>query len=301
MSAPVLSVISAVYDKVGYLPALLANLRAQADVGGDVEFVFADDASTDGSADWLDAEAQRDPRIRLIRNTENVGPAIRFNQAAAAARGAWLLPVDADDRLSGNAAAMFLDIAGERNADLVFARSKRGAEPQDIPVNPSVAISDDPLLLAATRKIVRMGYLVRAQTWRQAGGADERVFIQDQSLPLRLGAAAGRAAFVDHVAYWLSAQESTNLSTNTAQQHHDRFLSMAHMLDHEIGDAERRAIERQMISAWWKMIRDSGGGCRAAGLAYIANRVAKRGLSSRQMTRARAAFAALQNVRRPES
>lgn len=300
MTQPVLSVISAVYDKIRYLPALLHNLRSQSDIGGDAEFIFADDASTDGSAEWLEAEAARDPRIRVIRNTRNVGPAIRFNEAAATARGQWLLPVDADDRLSDNAAAVFLSVALEWEVDLVFARNARGAEPQDIPPNPTVTVSDDPLLFVATRKIVRMGYLARQESWRESGGADERIFIQDQSLPLRLGAAASRVAFVDHVAYWLSAQESTNLSVNTAQQHHDRFLSMAHMLERDLPGPVRPVIERQMISAWWKMHRDTGGGYQDALPAYLANRLLGRGLSSQQMVRAKTAFAALPNVRRPD-
>ncbi len=299
MSAPAISVISAVYNKARYLPILLDSLRGQ--VGADeMEFVFADDASTDGSADWLEAEAARDPRIRLLRHDRNLGPAIRFNRAAEAARGAWLLPVDADDRLSANAAAVFLAMAQAHEADLVFARSQRGGEPQSLPADPEITVSDDPLLFAATRKIVRMGYLARASVWRAAGGADERVFIQDQSLPLRLGAAARRAAFVEHVAYWLSPQDGTNLSTNTAQQHHDRFLSMAFMLDRDLPDAARRAIERQMVSAWWKMQRDAGAGRLDALGAYLGNRLLGRGLSPAQVARARAAFCALPNIRRPE-
>jgi glycosyltransferase involved in cell wall biosynthesis len=111
MSEPMLSVISAVYNKARYLPALLQNLREQTGMAGAVEYVFADDVSTDGSADLLEAEAARDPRIRVIRNAENAGPSIRFNQAAEAARGSWLLPVDPDDRLSRNAAAVFLKVA----------------------------------------------------------------------------------------------------------------------------------------------------------------------------------------------
>jgi len=301
MTAPVLSVITAVYDKARYLPALLQNLREQADFGGNVEFVFADDSSTDGSADWLEAEAARDSRIRVIRNTGNLGPAIRFNQAAAMALGEWLLPVDADDRLSGNAASVFLWVARDRDADLVFARSVRGAEPEDIPVEPTVTVSDTPLLAIATRKIVRMGYLARAETWREAGGADERVFIQDQSLPLRLGAIAQRAAFIEHVAYWLSVQDGNSLSINTVQQHHDRFLTMAHMLDRDLAVSERRVIEAQMISAWWKLHRDIGGGYGGALPAYLLNRITGRALSPGQREQARMTFAALPNVRRPEA
>ncbi len=296
MSAPVLSILSAVYNKRAYLPALLDNLRAQ---GVDAEFVFADDASADGSGDWLQSEAARDGRVRAIRNDVNAGPAVRLNQAAAAARGVWLLPVDADDLLSANAAATFLRVAAEQDADLVFARSERGAAPRDLPDSPDLTVSDDPLLLAARRKIVRMGYLARASVWRDAGGADERLFVQDQSLPLRLGAAARRAVYLEHTAYWLSVQEEGSLSRNTLQQHHDRYLTMTHMLARDLPTDARKAIEAQRVSAWWKMHREAGGGRFDALPAYMANRAMGRGLSPAQVARAEAAFAALPGIRRP--
>jgi len=169
-----------------------------------------------------------------------------------------------------------------------------------LPADLRMTISEQPLLFTATRKIVRMGYLVRAQIWRAAGGADEQVFIQDQSLPLRLAAAARRAVYLEHTAYWLSAREEASLSKNTMQQHHDRFVSMAHMLDRDLAPLTRHAIERQMVSAWWKIHRDAGGGRFDALPAYLSNRVLGRGLSDRQLARARVAFAALPGVRRPE-
>ena len=143
-----------------------------------------------------------------------------------------------------------------------------------------------------------MGYLVRATIWREAGGADEGIFIQDQSLPLRLGAVARRAAYIEHTAYWLSARDDASLSKNTAQQHHDRFILMSRMLDLDLPDATRDAIERQRVSAWWKMHRYGTNGRADALLAYLGNRGFRQGLSPRQLARAEADFAALEGVRR---
>lgn len=295
-----LSYISAVYNKAQYLPQLLQNLRDQTGIAEDVEFVFADDASTDASVTILDDAAKSDPRIRVLHNQENRGPAIRFNQAAQAAQGEWLLPVDPDDRLSPNAAASFLRVAADTGADLVFARNKRGKEPQPLPNDLQISVSDTPLLMAATRKIVRMGYLARTETWHAARGADEKVFIQDQSLPLRLGHEARIAAYIDDVAYWLSTADSQNLSQNKMQQHHDRYATMAHMLARpDIPDDARRAIEGQMISACVKARRSGAKGFSFAWPAYLLNRALGRSMSPAQQTRARMAFDALPNIRRP--
>ena len=60
----------------------------------DLDVVVVDNASSDGTAAWLD-EIERHPRVRVLRNAENRGFAVACNQglAAAAARGAEVLVI----------------------------------------------------------------------------------------------------------------------------------------------------------------------------------------------------------------
>lgn len=76
---------------------------------GSVEIVVVDDASTDGTAEWL---ARRRPRVRCIRLGENGGFAAAANAGIAAARGRWVAVLNNDTAVAAkwiSAAARHFD------------------------------------------------------------------------------------------------------------------------------------------------------------------------------------------------
>ena len=100
---PLVSYLITVFNKEKELPETMECLRKQTGLeGAHIEFVFADDCSTDGSVEYLKAEALRDLRIKVIENERNLGPSIRVNQAAQNASGSYFIPLDADDFLTLN-------------------------------------------------------------------------------------------------------------------------------------------------------------------------------------------------------
>ncbi|MCV6546629.1 MAG: glycosyltransferase [Cohaesibacter sp.] len=307
MSQPFLSFIAAVYNKADVLLDTLNCLRSQQDLAEqDVEFVFVDDGSSDGSLDLLALEAKTDERIKLISDGDNLGPSIRFNQAAKAARGQYLLAIDADDLLPVNAASFMLETAKKHQAQVVFGRSKRSLDCPLLPSSVPITLSDTPFDFAAKKKIVRMGILCERATWLAAGGANEAVFIQDQSLPLRLSAASKRIAYIEDYVYFLRPADDSNLSANIMQQHHDRFFALCAFLDDEkLSRDARTAIMQQIVSSLWKIERDGGKSWAffslfsAAHYHYLLNKLTGRGLRDAQLQQAAHMLRALPNIRRP--
>lgn len=83
------------YNGERYLRAQLDSVLAQE--GVHFEIVAVDDASQDGTLALLHAYAQRDPRIRVFANAENLGPSRSFERAMALGTGEFIAPCDQDD------------------------------------------------------------------------------------------------------------------------------------------------------------------------------------------------------------
>ncbi|MGX1309685.1 glycosyltransferase involved in cell wall biosynthesis [Amorphus suaedae] len=252
------SYLITVYNKAEALPAVWESLRTQAG-GHSREFVFVDDASTDGSLAILESFARADDRVRVIAAADNRGPAIRLNEAARAAGGRYLHPLDGDDLLPPNATAWMLARLADTGAPLLYGR-RRKETPKRISDEAHVMVVDETLIQAASRPIVHIALMVERALYLRAGGCDEAVFIQDQSLALRLAAAAPQMALTDATVVAAPKQAAPTLSADKRQQHHDRFLSAWHMLE----TLSRRhpaqpALVRLCISAAWKLRRDEGG------------------------------------------
>ena len=64
--------------------------------GPPFECIVIDDASTDGTADIVQAIAEHDPRVVLLRLPENVGVSAARNRGLDVVRGEWVAFHDAD-------------------------------------------------------------------------------------------------------------------------------------------------------------------------------------------------------------
>ena len=116
MTDPVVSVILPAYNAAPFIEAALASLAAQ--TLADIEILAIDDASTDGTADLLEAAARGDPRIRLLRQSVNAGPSAARNRGLAEARGRWIALLDADDSYAPERLEQLVALAEANDAQL---------------------------------------------------------------------------------------------------------------------------------------------------------------------------------------
>ncbi|HEX2080944.1 MAG TPA: glycosyltransferase family A protein, partial [Longimicrobium sp.] len=94
MPVPTVSAVIPTYNRLPLLLAAVESVRVQ--TFGEWELIVADDGSTDGSAEAV--EALGDPRIRVLRLPRTGSPAVARNAAVRAARGEWVAFLDSDDR-----------------------------------------------------------------------------------------------------------------------------------------------------------------------------------------------------------
>lgn len=92
---PELSIVVPVYHNEENLPDLAPAL-ARATDGIDVEYVFVDDGSADGSWAWLERFVAREPRATAIRLSRNFGSFTACAAGLAHARGRAAVVISAD-------------------------------------------------------------------------------------------------------------------------------------------------------------------------------------------------------------
>ena len=84
-----------VYNAGSFLVEAIESILSQ--TYKNFEFIIVDDCSTDNSWSILRNYAKKDSRIRLFRNTKNLGVSETAQKAIAKARGEFLARMDADD------------------------------------------------------------------------------------------------------------------------------------------------------------------------------------------------------------
>lgn len=198
MSSPAFSVVMASHDNAATIGEAIESVRRQ--TRSDWELIVVDDCSGDATADI--ANAFDDPRVQLVRQRENRGPAATRNRGVSLARSPVICPLDADDLwLPQNLEIMGRALAANPEAALAWADawvlnegSGRVRKTSAVSMqNPPDPVPEDPrsfLLELLRRNFIYYSVAVRRESLLAVGGYDERLWVgEDWELWLRLAAA----------------------------------------------------------------------------------------------------------------
>lgn len=117
------SIITPAYKAGRFVQATIASVQAQS--YQDWEMIIVDDCSPDDTLDAIAAAAGSDPRVRVLRQEKNAGPAAARNAAIRAAHGRWIAFLDSDDLWLPNKLERQLQFHGDRNCKLTFTSFRR--------------------------------------------------------------------------------------------------------------------------------------------------------------------------------
>ena len=261
-----ISYILTVYNKENYLENTLASLRSQSG-NFEKEFIFVDDCSTDNSVELIKQETKGWNNVKIIRNGENKGPSIRLNQGVQYATGKYLYLLDSDDIIPTNSAARMLEILEEEKADLIYGKNVKIINTDEY-LNKSIP-KDEPFIVFNTplasimnitnNKFVRMGQITTRNLFLKSGGCDERIFIQDVSLAIRLFAKAQKFIDYDATVLFYSVGGTNKISNNKIQEQHDALLAYYYALqDIKLLPVRiKKALQRKIIISAWRTIRNT--------------------------------------------
>jgi glycosyltransferase involved in cell wall biosynthesis len=113
--SPRISVVVPAYNMESMLQESVESALKQE--GIDLEVIVVDDASTDHTGGVADVLAQRSDRVRVIHNQHNLYLAEALNVGIRAARGDYIVPLDADNILGNGSLGL---LAGALDRDRSF-------------------------------------------------------------------------------------------------------------------------------------------------------------------------------------
>ena len=114
---PKVSIIIPIYNVEKYLDTCLQSISNQS--LKEIEIICIDDCSKDDSFAILQAHAENDPRIIVLRNETNVGQGNTRNRGIKIAKGDYIGFIDSDDYIPENYFESLYSCACNENADIV--------------------------------------------------------------------------------------------------------------------------------------------------------------------------------------
>lgn len=120
-TVPAISVGLPVYNGERYVGVTIESVLAQTFV--DFELVIVDNASTDRTPDICREYAERDSRVRYVRNPVNIGVGKNYCCAFSLAKGGYFRWLSADDYIAPTALERCKDVLDQR-ADVVLCCTK---------------------------------------------------------------------------------------------------------------------------------------------------------------------------------
>ncbi|WP_448956249.1 glycosyltransferase family 2 protein [Labrys neptuniae] len=114
---PDVSFLIAAYNAEQTIEAAIASALAQSKVT--VEVIVVDDVSSDETLSCVSELSKRDPRVVVLPQPHNAGPAAARNRALAAARGDWVAIIDADDYIAPNRSEQLIGLAKHSSSEIV--------------------------------------------------------------------------------------------------------------------------------------------------------------------------------------
>jgi glycosyltransferase involved in cell wall biosynthesis len=302
------SFIVTLYDKRPYLPRVVDSLARQTGPF-EREFVFVDDGSSDGSAEFA-AELTRGWRDQVvILRQGNRGASAATNAGAARASQPWLKLVDGDDLLIPGATRRLLEAANATRQSLAYGdlATYRLDDPE--PLAGRAAPTSHHIERDGLARFIRncpansSSILVAAERYRAAGGCDERLVSPDNALFLRLFAVGGGVHVAGPVALIPKAAPG-RLSEQQRRSRYESVLALYYLVA-ETGslDARHRAqAYRRALSRARRFHRAHGGALLSSHLArYLASLVRVPEAPAPEIYRALAAFTEDGSTERPPS
>ena len=218
MDKKLVSIILPTYNRSQYICRAIESVLNQ--TYDNLELIIIDDGSKDNTLEII--SKYQNPKIKVIRNKENLGFVKSLNKAIKLAQGKYIARIDDDDYWSDSKKLKKQIEFLENNPEYVLVGSgmikidKNGKE-----IKKYLFLEKDQELrkkMLLTDYFVHPGVVFRKEDWERVGGYNEEFyFSQDWDLWARLGKIGKIYNFPE---YFVSVMESDDNRTSNKMGYH---------------------------------------------------------------------------------
>lgn len=124
LNSPKVSVLIPVYNRESFIGECIRSALAQ--TFSDIEVIVVDNASTDGTWGICRQFAATDSRVRVFRNSNNIGPVRNWISCVEHARGEYAKILFSDDLLESNCVEKMICELSDPRVGFVFCATRNG-------------------------------------------------------------------------------------------------------------------------------------------------------------------------------
>ena len=208
-----LSVIMSVYNSEENLGDSIESILVQ--TYENFEFLIMDDGSDDNSPKILDDYAKQDNRIKIFKNSKNLGLTKSLNILISSSNGECLARQDSDDISSEDRFEKQLNYLSLNNLDACTVRALGSTTNKAIP-NISYYFPLN-LIIKFKNAFVHGSLIIRKNVIESLGGYDENFYYsQDYKLMSDLLSRDFKVKIMPDILYYLN--QENNISTNSKEE-----------------------------------------------------------------------------------
>jgi len=286
---PDISYVLCVYRSYGIENGLysIVNQKKNTDISREV--IIVNDASQDNAIEIaINILRKFSVKYKVINNNTNCGPSISFNVGARVASGRYLVFMDADDFIPSQVEERTLDIIKKEKGDWLFGKTYKiiddisEKEMDQISCLNSVeylVVTDNILNYVLTKTRIAATYLmVEKGLFEKSGGFDEKCFIQDVPIFLRLAINSKKLVYCENYLFYFK-RSVDSLSSKLKQVNGDGFLSQYNFLkEHSdrINSLDQEILKTNLLSSLmksFKRMKVRSGNYKKVLLYYILNKL----------------------------
>lgn len=257
-----ISVIIPVYNTKQYLKSCLDSVLAQTYT--ELEILFIDDGSTDGSSELLDSLAETDSRIRIVHQA-NGGVCAARNRGIEEARGEYLSFIDSDDTLEPDMYETLMGLIRAHGVDIAHCSYNRVTDGVIKPIGNSGGLHLHDTVQAL--ECLLTGKLFVGSCWTKLYARklfDSVRFPagirtnEDMLVNFQLFSQLERSAFLDVCKYnYLTSETSSCIRTPQRKRAEDLLTVNRRMLSENTLQALEGILQRRVLGALFSCYKAS--------------------------------------------